>query len=63
MSEALNISITTVYKLKKITFSNIRALITNQLIQNSDKKITYEEYLDYLMQLWMRNGYIKRKVR
>lgn len=63
ISQALNISITTAHKLKLTTFSRIQYIITNQLIKNKQEIITYEEYLDYLMKSYMRNGFIKRKVR
>jgi len=63
ISETLNISITKAFKLKLKTLSSIQYIISNQINQNNKEKVTYEGYLDYLMQLWMRNGYIKRKVR
>ena len=63
ISKELNISITKAHKLKLKTQSSIQYIISNQLNNNSKEKITYKEYLNYLMQLWMHNGYSKRKVR
>ena len=51
------------FKLKLKTLSSIQYIISNQLNQNSKDKLTYEGYLDYLMQIWMKNGSVKRKVR
>lgn len=63
LSKILHIPITKVYKLKEKTLSSIRYIILNQLNQNKKEKTTYEEYVNYLLQLWMHKGYVKRKVR
>ena len=63
ISESLNIPLSKAFKLKLKTLSSIQYIISNQLNQNSKEKLTYEGYLDYLMQLWIKNNSIKRRVR
>ena len=63
ISKSFNNSIGKIYKLKIKTLSRVRHIISNQMTNNSKEPITYEAYLNYLMQLWMHKGYKKRKVR
>lgn len=63
LSEVLQISIPQVYKLKTKTLSSIRYIISNQLNEKSKQKITYEEYVNYLMHLWMHKDTNKRRKR
>lgn len=63
IAKILNISKSYASSIKKQIISNIRNEIIKILSKEQNKNITYEEYLDYLMKIYLSKGKIRRKVR
>ena len=63
ISNILNKTESSINDLRKKTTMEIRNIIINKLSIQYNKTITYEEYLDYLLNQYFKNNKIKRRVK
>ena len=63
LSNILNQNQSSISNLRIRVTIEIRNIIINKLSSEYNKKITYEEYLDYLTKLHFKNNKIKRRIK
>lgn len=61
IAKILNYSTTYTYRIKNKTITSIRKTIMTELSKEQNKNLTYEEYLDYLMNLYLCKGKVKKR--
>lgn len=57
----LNITLKQLYQLKNKTIQHFREELINLLSQERNKKVTYQEYLEYLMNLYLHKSKVRKR--